>query len=199
MENSSNILNLQIDNNFQGLIDESLPQFYLFLDFDGVLNDLTSIPSLYKIGGFFVKKDDKNTFTKNTIPALNFLISALSTQYNVNIVLSTTWRRNFAKAVSILENNGLKYHGEYYVTPHIWFKKRSEEIETFIKKHNVDKNKFVVLDDKKHLSKHFDSDCIHTNIINGCLTISDVMNYIDTKHPQIAKSHKIVDDFGIIE
>ena len=64
-------------------------KFLIFLDFDGVLNDIKSVSHLLKMGGFFVREDDDNVFYKESIEAINYLIETMSLKYDVQLVLST--------------------------------------------------------------------------------------------------------------
>lgn len=179
--------NLEKENNLQK------QKFYIFLDFDGVLNDIENMPYLWKLGGFFVDDKDKDTFNPESIAALNYLIETLKSEYDVNLVLSTTWRRWFEKAKSVLKNNGLEYCGEIDKTPKMFLKKRAFEIMAYLQGKNEDHN-FVVIDDKSHLPKYFkDSNSIKTNIVNGSLNMSNMLNYIDTYFPHLASKNPLKD------
>lgn len=174
-------------------------KFFVFLDFDGVLNDIENIPYLWKIGGFFVDEKDKETFNPESIEALNYLISTLKTEYDVNLVLSTTWRRWFEKAKAVLKNNGLEYSGEIDKTPKMILKKRAFEIMAYLQGKNESQN-FVVIDDKSHLPKYFkNSNSIKTNIINGSLNMSNMLNYIDTYFPHLANKNPLKDVYNFEE
>ena len=186
MENNENIKN-------------NKENFYVFLDFDGVLNDFLTVPGLHKIGGFFVKNTDSNTFNKESIQAVNYLLKALETKYNVKLVLSSFWRLNFEKAKSVLKNNGLEYDGEIGRTPKLKGKKRAIEILRYLAEHedrNVTQN-FLTIDDKGHLPKYFkDQNSIKTNIINGSLTMSDILNYLDKYQTEVAEKNPLKDEYG---
>ena len=186
MENNENIKN-------------NKENFYVFLDVDGVLNDFLTIPGLHKFGGMFVKHTDSNTFNRESIQAVNYLLKVLDTKYNVKLVLSSFWRLNFEKAKSVLKNNGLEYEGEIGRTSNLRGKKRAIEILRYLAEHedrNVTQN-FLTIDDKGHLPKYFkDQNSIKTNIINGSLTMSDILNYLDKYQTEVAKQNPLKDEYG---
>ena len=107
------------------------PIFSIFLDFDGVLNDLNTIPNLWKFGGIFVKRDDRRVFNKESIVALNTLIDTLENKYDVELILTTFWRRNIDKCREILSNNGLNYMKEVKSLPMIVKSTRSKQVNKY--------------------------------------------------------------------
>ena len=154
--------------------------FYIFLDFDGVLNDFSTIPSLIN----FVKKDNFS-FNRESIEALNSLIKTLENKYSVHLVLSTFWRRNLTKSSELLLNNGLEYKGTIEATPIISHKSRLFEIIKFIQEKKL--SNYVVIDDIPSITKYFaEKNNIKTNIISGALTISSILNYIDSYYPDLS-------------
>ena len=60
--------------------------FYIFLDFDGVLNDFEGADNIFKFGGLFVSENDKRTFNPYSIEALNYLIETLKQEYEVKLL-----------------------------------------------------------------------------------------------------------------
>lgn len=174
-------------------------QFYIFLDFDGVLNDLITVPSLWKMGGFLVDKKDTNTFNQGSIDSINYLIETLSQEYDVNLVLSTTWRRWFEKAKQVLKNNGLEYSGVIDKTPKIRLKRRAFEIMKYLQSKD-EKQNFVVIDDKPHLPKYFkEKNSIKTNIVAGSLSMSTILNYLDTYFPKLLDKNPPKDYYNFVE
>lgn len=167
-------------------------KFLIFLDFDGVLNDIKSVPHLLKMGGFFVREDDDNVFCRDSINAINYLIETMSLKYDVQLVLSTFWKR-FPKAVKILQNNGLIYSGKFNSTPIFFGQRRAKEIIHFLIDYDEWKD-FLIIDDKSSLKKCFSSkNFIKTNLWDGSLTISDVLNYLNTYYPDLEKQNPIKD------
>lgn len=177
--------------------DKKKENFYVFLDFDGVLNDFRTIPSIFKLGGFLVSSKDTNTFNKGSIDAVNYLLETLSTKYNTKLVLSTTWRRNPEKAKQVLYNNGLNYDGEIDCTPRYRGRKRAFEILKYLVDHEHNKINFVTIDDKKHINHFFKkSNCISTSLFNA-LDMSKVINYLDTFHKDTIEINPPKDLYGI--
>ena len=172
-------------------------KFLIFLDFDGVLNDIKSVSHLLKMGGFFVREDDDNVFCKESIEAINYLIETMSLKYDVQLVLSTFWKR-FPKAVNILKNNGIKYSGTIEKTPKFFGLKRAKEIIHYLVDYEEWKD-FVILDDKSRLKKCFsEKNFIKTNLWDGALTMSDVLNYLHIYYPDLAKQNPIKDSSQIL-
>ena len=172
--------------------------YYIFLDFDGVLNDIKTIPAIYKLGGVFVNKKDTKVFSQESIAALNSLLSTLSHRYNPKIVLTTFWRNNMDKATSILYNNGLQFDGEIDSIPFFSYKSRLSLILDYIHEHNTENN-FLIIDDIPSITKYIlRKNLIKTNIIEGSLNMSQAMNYIDSYCPELTKYFPIEDIFPAI-
>ena len=173
--------------------------FYIFLDFDGVSNDFEGADNIFKFGGLFVSENDKRTFNPYSIEALNYLIETLQQEYECKLVLSTTWRHFFDKAKHILKNNGLEYLGVIGKTPYMFLKKRAYEIMEYLQVKNENEN-FVVIDDKQHLPKFFKGkNGIKTNILNGALNMSTVLNYLDINFEPLAHKNNLKDHYGFEE
>lgn len=174
--------------------------FYVFLDFDGVLSDFRTIPNIFKIGGFLVNPNDRNAFNKESIEAVNYLIETLSLKYNTKLVLSTSWRRNFNKAKQILINNGLRYDGDIDLTPKLHGKKRAYEIIKYLvdNQHEGSIN-FVTIDDKRHLPQYFKPEnCIKTSMFRA-LEIPQIINYLDTYHSDVMKDNPPKDFYDFLK
>lgn len=155
-----------------------MKNFYIFLDIDGVLFDWkflkqNIIEGKIKPGGII-----KN-FNPNSIKALNTLIERLNNNYNVNLVISSTWRHDLGYAVNILYANGLKYDFEIFATPiSVTPNKRGKEILEFLKdKADYD---FVIIDDEMFdYAEHFSKNkIIKTNMQNDSLNINHVNKYL---------------------
>ena len=172
---------------------EEKSRFYIFIDYDGVLNDLKTIPNLFHLGGFFAKDNDK-VFNPNSIESLNFLIETLEKKYKVQLILTTYWRRNPEKAKNILYNNGLKYEREIdFVSRHVT-QSRKGEIKKYLTSNNI-KEDFLVIDDFSLITKDFkDKNKIKTNIIAGSLNMTKVDNYLSLYYPELVdkKATKII-------
>ena len=86
-----------------------MKSFYIFLDIDGVLYDWDFIINEVESGrmqrGCFIK-----TFKPESMYALNYLIQELSKNFDVKLVISSTWRSNLPFTIDTLKNNGLVYN-----------------------------------------------------------------------------------------
>ena len=176
-------------------MEKAKEDYYIFLDFDGVLNDIKSIPALYKLGGIFVNKKDTKVFSQDSIHALNSLISTLSHRYNPIIVLTTFWRHDMEKAKSILFANGLQFDGEIDSIPFLSYKSRLSLIVDYIRNYDS-KDNYLIIDDIPSITKYIlEKNLIKTNILSGALNISQAMNYVDAYHPELSKYFPIEDLF----
>lgn len=165
-------------------------KFLIFLDFDGVLNDIKNTHIL-KMGGFFVHENDNETFCKSSIEAINYLIDSLSQKYDIELVLSTFWKHFFKKAVKILKNNGLEYQGKINRTSFFLGQRRSKEIFNYLAS-NDEWIDFLIIDDKMSLKKYFvEKNFLKTNIWNGALKMSDVSDYLNKYFPELAKGNAL--------
>ena len=120
--------------------------FYIFLDIDGVLYDWEYIKGLMREGK--IKKGGKITaFKPESIDALNYLIEKKSKEYNVNLVISSTWRHYMDAIVEKLKAAGVRYDGEFSRTPISGdSKKRGFEVKSYLaNKVNFD---YVIIDDE---------------------------------------------------
>ena len=120
--------------------------FYIFLDIDGVLYDWEYIKTLIRDGK--IKKGGKITaFKPESIEALNYLIEKKSKDFNVNLVISSTWRHYMDSIIEKLNLAGLRYNGEFTRTPISGNpKQRGFEIKRYLSdKMNFD---YVIIDDE---------------------------------------------------
>lgn len=150
-------------------------KFYIFLDIDGVLYDWN----------FILKKSDKKActiknFDPKSIDALNFLIEKLSKSFNVEIVITSTWRINMQKTIEILLKNGLNKTIKINSTEISNYpQNRGLEILNYLQ-NNSCKN-FVIIDDEMFdFDKYFKkSHIIKTNIFNSSLNKEMIINFLD--------------------
>lgn len=154
--------------------------FYLFLDFDGVLWDwkwrLNEIKQgRIKKGGII------SEFAPQSVEALNSLLDYLCQNYDCNLVISSSWRAFFEHAKKTLIKNGVNLPKRIDRTP-ISSKNtyRSEEILSYLKSKDCPQN-FLILDDAvDDVQNGFPiENIIRTNIYNGALNIEQINNWID--------------------
>ena len=139
-----------------------------------------------EFGGFFVKKNDRKVFSRESIVALNTLIETLENKFEVELILTTFWRRDIDKCRQILKNNGLFYSKPLKSIPILLKSSRLREVGKYLKENN--RTEFLMLDDSFKAEKQFgNKNIIETNLIDGSLTVSSVMNYIDTFHKDLSQ------------
>lgn len=153
-------------------------KFYIFLDIDGVLYDWDYIIGEVESGrmkrGSFINK-----FKPESMMALNFLIQSLSIKYDVQLVISSTWRSNLPFTIKTLKDNGLKYNKIIEATP-IWDPaKRGEQILSYLNDNHC-KKEFVIIDDEMFdFAKYFDKkNIIKTEMFHSALSKSDVEKFL---------------------
>lgn len=146
--------------------------FYIFLDVDGVLNNFNYWDECFK------RHHVKGIMSMHCFPfdpkCLNNLMKLnqeLQKQnYNVKIVLSSTWRLN--QIDTAIVNSRLAEYGMTIFSRTIYLNSgdRGLEIKNFIENERYEKtDNFLILDDEiRDIKKHFeDIHIIHTNFDTG--------------------------------
>ena len=156
--------------------------FYVFLDIDGVLWDWQFIrqqveQGKMKRGGLI------DTFNPQSIKAADNLLYGLEKQYNVKLVLSSTWRYEMDTAVRTLKRNGFEHYARMDTTPITRTpENRGREILAYLE-NKPQPYDFVVIDDEMYdFAECFDlSHLIKTHIYNGSLSQSQVDEFLQQK------------------
>lgn len=142
--------------------------FYVFLDFDGVLYDIE-----YLIMNKIKKNEKLFRYAPDSIEALNKLFAQLSTKFNPHLVISSFWRMKFPMTVRLLKDHGFNIIGVPLMKTKISSNpmKRGLEIKDFLKEHD-NSDKFIIIDDTSFdYAKHFPKEkIIKTHILNDRLT-----------------------------
>ena len=156
--------------------------FYVFLDIDGVLWDWKFIreqveQGKLKRGGLI------DTFNPQSIRAIDNLLYGLEKQYNVQLVLSSTWRYEMRTAIKTLKRNGFEHYDQMDTTP---ISRTPEHRGLEILKYLEDKQKpydFVVIDDEMYdFADCFNlSHLIKTNMLNASLSQEQVDVFLNQK------------------
>lgn len=165
-----------------------ISRFFLFLDIDGVLYDMDYVikeqqSGRRKKGGII------NYFKPESIEALNKLTENLSKKYDFTLVISSTWRIFFQKAIKTLTDNGVVITYNIDRTPiSITPMARGKEILAYLKKVNFRQecDKFLIIDDEMFdYKKYFSSKkIIKTDIKNNALSWNAVENYLSINEMQ---------------
>ena len=159
--------------------------YYLFLDIDGVMWDWPWRLGEIKSGR--IRKGSAITeFNPESVDALNHLISHISTDYNCNLVISSTWR-NFMKAtISTLKKNQVALPDAIDRTPlSKASKQRGKEIETYLVDKPDSQNVLIIDDETSDIIKHFSPEqIIKTNIFEESLRDHHVSEWLEKHMPQ---------------
>lgn len=145
-----------------------MENFYIFLDIDGVLNDLDTIKRNYFNG----IKDTTHTFNPESVSALNNLFDYLSKKYDVTLVISSVWRINMKETLMHFENNKIDLSnvkkidktGYYYDA--LGKNRRDREIKNYLKEHN-EKVNYVAIDDEAKWFRIPEKNKIVTSMFDG--------------------------------
>ena len=156
-----------------------MKNFYIFLDFDGTMQDIEFIKQLHNFG---VRKNITKIFKPESINALNFLIDNLCKDFNVVLVISSTWRRNMKETVYYLNKNNVHLNkinkidktGYFYDENNI--NHRDEEIKQYLKEKKENKN-YVAIDDEAMMFDLPNLNKIITNIKDGALTLDQAKKW----------------------
>lgn len=163
----------EMENNCLKSIEKDLKIFYIFLDIDGVLNnDNYTLLCYQRCKEPFFCSDVP--FDNRNIEALMYLCNDLKQRrYNVNIILSSTWR--LRKEDMVIANSRLAQYGLNISdkTPYI-NQNRGLEIKEFLKD-KVNYN-FLIIDDES-----FDIENIfHNNFVKVNSSCGFTMEDVDT-------------------
>lgn len=161
-------------------------KFYLFLDIDGVLWDWNWRKSCNPKANCRIPPV-LGKLNPNSVKALNILIEYLEKDYDLQLVISSTWRIGMALTIKTLEKNNVNLPKNITRTPiNIFAKNRGLEIRKYLEgKEN--KENILIIDDKTFdFDKLFESDCfIKTDIINSGLTIESSENWISKRQENL--------------
>ena len=171
--------------------------FYLFLDIDGVLWDWKWRIGLIK-QGMLKRGGSIRDFNPESVIALNRLTDYLDKRYNLNMVISSTWRCNRKFTDSVLRKNGVKILGELEYTPitntpsH-----RGDEILLYLQnKVNAD-NVLIIDDEYFDFPKYFKKcEMIKTDIYTQslCNDMVDKWIILNNKKLDIVIEESLIED-----
>ena len=156
-----------------------MKNFYVFLDFDGKMNDIEFFKKLHDKG---IKEGITKIFKPESIVALNYLLETLSKKYDVNLVISSSWRRDMDETIYYLNKNKINLSVVKNIdkTGYVYDENnknhRDEEIKQYLYEKNEYKN-YVAIDDEAKFFKIPSQNKIVTNIYNHSLDMQMVKNW----------------------
>ncbi len=153
-------------------------KFYIFIDVDGVFYDWFWLKKEIHKG--HIKKGGLITSLKpESIEAINHLITTLNNNYEVEVVVSSTWRDELNIIENILHKNGFIYDKKMSATPKEDPCKRGLEIFDFLKD-KKDKNNYCIIDDENFdFDEYFSSKrIIRTNLYDHALNMEDIQQFL---------------------
>lgn len=178
--------------------------FYVFTDIKGVLSDQARILEEY---GPYMERAKYPILEKDSIRALNNLLSSLEETYDTKLIITSKLRQYLPDCIEYLQKNGLSYDKPIYATE---FKNglRSEKIFDVMQKdgHAPEKRKtlkqlissilqkaitdnsfknYVVIDSSDSLKKQIPkSHIIKTNMHGSPLRQYQINDFLESIHPE---------------
>jgi len=152
--------------------------FYIFLDIDGVLNDVAFI----KQNSYKGKNITSELFNPKSVEALNYLIDTLTAHYETNLVISSSWRINMDKTLSIMKKNNVRLDNiSVSSTKFIVPNKRGLEILDYLND-KQDINNYVIIDDEEFDFKEYfpNSKIIKTNFFYDPINKEKITKFISS-------------------
>ena len=158
-----------------------MKEFYIFLDIDGVLYDWDYIISEVNSGN--MKKGGLITkFKKESIDALNYLIESLSKRYNVNVVITSSFRHNMNFIALKLRESNFNYEGILHKIGDTFpSSNRGKEIKKYLD--GKKDYEFLIIDDEMFdYKEEFEKfDMIKTEIYHNALNLDMVKRFLSNK------------------
>lgn len=153
-----------------------MQNYYIFLDIDGVLYDWQYLRTQPKTNGGIISK-----FNPQSVNALNYLIDNLSREFNVTIVVTSTWRHNMQNTINALKNNGVnisKIKVEK-INSNLPESNRGALILDYLKLKQF--TNFVIIDDEyfDYAKCNLLSHLIKTNIQNKSLNVNLIKKHLN--------------------
>lgn len=150
------------------------PKFYIFLDIDGVLNNANYINYMHFVG--VTRKTD--TLDERNVQALNKLIDELKKSYEVEIVISSTWRLDMRYTIDTLRDSGVLYDKKYHNITIDLETERGVLIKQFLRAAEPYKGYVVIDDDSFDIKEYIPpKNFIHTDYSYG-LTFINVNKFL---------------------
>lgn len=115
----------------------SKPVLYIFLDVDGVLNN---------IAAFELSDDKMLALSEECLFNYQYLVDKLRQKYEVKVILSSTWRFN-KKGFDKLKEYEDKYNAlKLYDSTPISYDHREEEIKRYCDKNKIEYKDILIID-----------------------------------------------------
>ena len=156
-------------------MEDNKEKFYVFLDFDGVM---------YDIKDAIKRKREKSgkllAFSKDSVEALNTLMSRLSQDYSPELVVSSLWRHSMPFALKVLKNQGVDFNN--FTVSHTDTKgnplKRGLNVKNYLEGKPNSENYLIIDDTPYDFAEYFPEErMIKTNILNDRLTPDKVEEF----------------------
>lgn len=160
-----------------------MKDFYVFVDIELLLSHWRSQKKgvWYK----YCKQSTIDTFDKNSLCSLNYLIDALRKEYSCHVLFNDTWRISNFELKNILEKCGFKHCDITQKLPFCRYNQDfSCEIENFFKLYNKTNNIVIVTNHYGTCAKQFGENKILTvsKLLLNAFTIDDCKNFLKTNN-----------------
>ena len=144
-------------------MEKSKPTLYIFLDVDGVLNNVAT---------FSLSDDGVLALSEECLFNYQYLVNKLRQKYEVKVILSSTWRYN-KKGFNKLKEYEDRYDAlKLYDSTPISYDHRKEEIKAYCNKNKIEYKDILIIDDD-FMGNELKYRSIRTDSFDG-LKFSDV-------------------------
>ncbi len=158
------------------------PEFYLFLDIDGVLWDIKHKPlNLAIMGGLLYNlKSNRYMVNEGSREAYNRLLSTLNEKYHTNLIITSSWRMTGSQLTIMFYKEKLILPDTIYVAKKKFPLDRNKVINAYLDRLVKDRD-YLILDDRPSVKRAFRDKTIKTSIWNHALSRDDVDEYLTGK------------------
>lgn len=158
--------------------------FYVFLDIDGVLWDWPFIKEEVAKGnlekGCLEKQDGIFAFKPESVSALKTLLEILMETYDVNLVISSSWRSDMAQTINTLIKYDLFNVKKIEATRLTTHRIRGLEIKEYLKDKPDNDNYCIIDDEISDIISFVKKDSvIKTSLFDGALNIDQVKVHLE--------------------
>ena len=144
-------------------MEKSKPTLYIFLDVDGVLNNVAT---------FSLSNDRMLALSEECLFNYQYLVDKLRKKYEVKVILSSTWRYNKMGFDKLKEYEN-KYDAlKLYDSTPIIFDYRDREIKAYCDDNKIEYKNVLIIDDDP-ITNELKDRSIKTNTFDG-LKFSEV-------------------------
>lgn len=167
---------MSVDN---AVVENKKPEFYLFLDIDGVLWDIKSKPAnLTLIAGILYNHHlHKHILKEDSVRAYNRLINTLEKDHHTNLIITSSWRMTRYQLIYLFHFEGLQLPDTIYVAKQKFPLDRVSVVRGYLDR-LVKDSPYLIIDDRPSVKRAYPDVTIKTSIFSHALSSRDVDDYL---------------------